>query len=208
MSALTRRKLPFQHPAERDRAAEVREIVYDRIWDALPAIVNAMIDKAKGMSVVKADADGSPNVYVLEPDLGAAKFLAETVLGTPVKRTEMGQPGEFSSYEAMIERKIQERGLIDVRARVSGSNDHPSDTNGTRNLHNDWNDVRIAGRDNEDAAEVRQNDSEIPDTGADSTGKSPSEAAAAAPTPESLAWKARRDELLASVFKSGIADDE
>lgn len=99
--------LPIQPRFGRDQATEVKNQAYDLIWDNLPEIIVAIIDSARGLHLEEQDPiSGQINRYQRPPDIRAAKWLAERVLGgTPRPREDPLDVGE--SVEALVARRAK-----------------------------------------------------------------------------------------------------
>lgn len=100
--------LPVQTLAGQRHAATVRQQVYDQIWDELPQIVSALIDQAKGMHVEELDPfHGEINRYQKPPNIIAAKFLVERVMGATPKPKDTDESAE--DFESMVKRLVKQK---------------------------------------------------------------------------------------------------
>lgn len=101
--------LPPQSDAQRRKATEVRQQAYDQIWDAMPDIIKSMIDSARGLHYQEIDDQGVINVYTEKPDVRAAKFLVERVMGGTPKASADDQDEKKEDFEGLVMRRMKEK---------------------------------------------------------------------------------------------------
>jgi hypothetical protein len=73
-------------------ASKVRQ-AEKRIADRLPDIADALLRRALGVSVQTVDKDGGVVVYTEPPDVKAAAYLLDRIMGKPVQAQEVSGPG-------------------------------------------------------------------------------------------------------------------
>ena len=109
--------LPVQSEAAQRKGREVKQIVYDQIWNELPNIVQAMIDAAKGLHTEELDPfSGEIRRYQEKPNIVSGKFLVERVMGATPKLTTTDDQAE--DFESMVKRLVRAKAALKAADRI------------------------------------------------------------------------------------------
>lgn len=84
---------PAGRPARSQKFARPVAAAEKRISDALPTLIDKMLELANGVTVSETDQRGAEVIYTRPPDRQAAEYLLNRIMGKPTERSEVDQSG-------------------------------------------------------------------------------------------------------------------